>query len=101
LPTAISAFPERAERTLTAISGALVPKETTVNPITRCETPMNVASLEAPRTNASAPAMSNPRPIKKKRIAAMSIIRPFRQKGYEIINSFRSLKKQRSLLPIP
>ncbi len=38
-PSARSAWPERAEPTLTASSGALVPKATTVKPMTSGEMP--------------------------------------------------------------
>ena len=49
LPSARSGLPASAEPTDTAISGALVPKATTVRPTTSGETPKETASREAPR----------------------------------------------------
>ncbi len=61
LPIAIepaSGPPRSASPTLTASSGALVPKATTVRPITTLDIPVRAASRAAPRTSASAPATS-------------------------------------------
>jgi hypothetical protein len=55
LPTDRSACPDQAAWTLTANSGELVPKATTVKPITNGDTPTVAASREAPRTSHSAP----------------------------------------------
>ena len=55
LPSAISTWPDQADCTDTAISGALVPKATTVRPTTSGEMPKEIASFEAPRTSSSAP----------------------------------------------
>ena len=62
LPTAISPLPFSEAWMLTAVSGALVPNATTVKPMISGEMPKRAASLEAPRTNASAPATSSTRP---------------------------------------
>ncbi len=62
LPRAMSARPPRteprAEPTLTAVSGGLVPNATTVGPITNSKMPSVPASREAPCTRSSALAMS-------------------------------------------
>ena len=57
LPSARSACPASADTVLTAISGALVPKATTVRPITKGEMPNAAASFDAPRTSTSAPTV--------------------------------------------
>ena len=62
LPIARSGLPSSAAPTDTATSGALVPKATTVRPITSGEMPHDSAMREAPRTKASAPAMRAMRP---------------------------------------
>ncbi len=62
LPIARSGLPASAEPTDTAISGALVPKATTVRPTTSGDTPKETASREAPRTSTSAPTTSTARP---------------------------------------
>ena len=66
LPRDMSALPDRPAMTLTASSGELVPKATIVSPITRGDIPTSTASFDAPRTNASAPAMSRISPAMKK-----------------------------------
>ena len=62
LPTAMSAWPASPACTLTAISGALVPKATTVRPITSGEIPNRAARRAAPRTSNTAPAASSTSP---------------------------------------
>ncbi len=62
LPTATSARPFSAPCTLTASSGALVPKATTVRPMTSDERPKRRASAAAPLTSHSAPSHSATRP---------------------------------------
>ena len=57
-PSARSASPFIADITLTASSGALVPKATTVSPTTSGEMPIAEARLAAPLTRNSAPATS-------------------------------------------
>lgn len=52
----MSTWPDQADCTDTAISGALVPKATTVSPTTSGEMPKAMASLDAPRTSNSAPS---------------------------------------------
>ncbi len=56
LPIAMSAWPDQADCTDTAISGALVPNATTVRPTTSGEMPNDSDRREAPRTRSSAPA---------------------------------------------
>ena len=58
-----SIFPLSAAKAEEKISGAEVPKDTIVSPITRGETPMFRARADAPNTNLSAPQISptNPR----------------------------------------
>jgi hypothetical protein len=55
LPTLISALPSRALKKLTTNSGILVPKATTVRPITISLTFQRRAMEEAPSVNLSAP----------------------------------------------
>jgi len=62
LPTAISPLPLREACTLTAVSGALVPKATMVRPMISGGMPKRPASSAAPRTSTSAPATSSTRP---------------------------------------
>ncbi|MNN25702.1 hypothetical protein D3C81_1391850 [compost metagenome] len=62
LPTAMSPWPAKADCTLTAISGALVPKATTVRPMISGGMPNWAARRAAPRTSTSAPATSRIRP---------------------------------------
>jgi len=62
LPIAISPCPVKADRRLTTSSGALVPKATTVSPITSGETRSAAATATAPRTSSSAPAVSTASP---------------------------------------
>ena len=59
LPTAIPPAPASAACTLTTSSGALVPKATTVSPITSGVRPRRSARLAAPRTSALAPPVSS------------------------------------------
>ena len=54
LPTANSGLPSSAANTATRISGAEVPIETTVNPMSILETPRFVANAAAPDKNRSA-----------------------------------------------
>src|SRR5690606_12454837 len=63
LATARSGEPCKADKILTVSSGADVPKETTVRPITKEETRNLAAKDEAPRTNPSAPSTSSTKPI--------------------------------------
>ena len=72
LPRAIFPWPDQADCTETALSGALVPKAATVSPATRGEMPNTRASLEAPRTNSSAPTTSATRPSKNQIIVSSS-----------------------------
>ncbi len=65
LPRAMSEAPVKLARTLTASSGALVPKATTVRPITNGEMPKAEARREAPRTRASAPTTRKTAPARK------------------------------------
>ncbi|CAM5489405.1 hypothetical protein SSTU70S_03016 [Stutzerimonas stutzeri] len=65
LPTAISPWSATADCTLTAISGVLVPKATTVRPMISGEMPNCAASRAAPRTSNSAPATSSTRPANR------------------------------------
>ena len=62
LPRAMSAFPEKADCTVTAVSGELVPKATTVSPITTGEIPSDAARRDAPRTRSSAPEIKSATP---------------------------------------
>ena len=62
LPIARSGVPASAEPTDTAISGALVPKATTVRPTTSGDTPKETARREAPLTIRSAPTTRMVRP---------------------------------------
>ncbi len=62
LPNARSPCPRSTDITLTAISGELVPKATTVRPMISGGIPKRPASPEAPRTSASAPLMSSATP---------------------------------------
>ncbi|MNY72538.1 hypothetical protein D3C86_2111180 [compost metagenome] len=62
LPMAMSPLPARAACTLTAVSGALVPKATTVRPMISGGMPNCAARRAAPRTSTSAPATSSTRP---------------------------------------
>ena len=64
LPIAIS---ELQERTLMINSGAEVPKEITVSPITRSETFSLFAIDEAPETIRSAPFIKKTNPTTKRR----------------------------------
>ena len=62
LPTAISLAPWMAAVTLTASSGAEVPKATMVRPTSSGDTPRRRASADAPATNLSAPHTSSAKP---------------------------------------
>src|SRR6056297_3653858 len=66
LEMAIEPDPFMAAEILTANSGALVPKATTVNPIKSGETPKLDERPEAPSTSQSAPFTSNAMPMIKK-----------------------------------
>ncbi len=65
LPSAMSGAPVRLACRLTASSGELVPKATTVSPITSGEIPIAAANRDAPRTRASAPTMRSTIPATK------------------------------------
>jgi len=67
LPTMRSVAPRQAASIETATSEALVPKETTVRPITKGESPSQSASPLAPRTSSSEPTMSAASPSKNKK----------------------------------
>ncbi len=69
LPKEMAPRPCEAAMTLTASSGALVPKATTVRPITRGETPMSRASPVAPRTTVSPPNMRRASPTASSRMS--------------------------------
>ncbi len=62
LPMAISPWALNADWVLTAISGALVPKATTVSPTIRGEIPKPAARRAAPRTSTSAPITNKIKP---------------------------------------
>jgi hypothetical protein len=59
---------------LTAISGELVPKATTVKPTTRGVMPTVTAILDAPRTRISAPPVNNMRPMMNNMIEVVLMI---------------------------
>ena len=65
LPMAMSVLPSSTAPTLTATSGALVPKATMVSPTTSGLMPNDRASLDAPRTSTLAPMTSRIRPPRK------------------------------------
>lgn len=65
LAIANSPLPRNAALILIAISGALVPKETTVNPIIIGLTPIRAASFEPARTIVSPPAIKAAKPAMK------------------------------------
>jgi len=67
---------QQADRTLTASSGALVPKATTVRPITSGATPAAAASRAAPSTSSEAPPTSSPSPSTNSRMLCHSMARP-------------------------
>ena len=62
LVSAKSVDPSATENIFTTNSGMLVPKATTVIPITRLLTPKRLASPEAPLTKPSAPKTKNTKP---------------------------------------
>jgi hypothetical protein len=68
LPRLTSALPDSDAPTLTAISGALVPKATTVRPMTIGAMPSRVAIDDAPRTSHSAPSTRRTSPPSRNRI---------------------------------
>ena len=70
-PRAISLLPFKAAVTLTASSGALVPKATMVSPIIREGILRRLAIEEAPSTNKSAPLTSNKNPRIRKNTDAI------------------------------
>ena len=85
LPIAMSVWPSSTAPTDTAISGALVPKATTVSPTTSGEMPKDSASREAPRTSRSAPTTSAARPAMKSRrfmVGADSSGKTARRRGH-------------------
>ncbi|GLR72851.1 hypothetical protein GCM10007852_37590 [Agaribacter marinus] len=63
-PTAVSVLPARDAVALTTISGAEEPIATIVKPIIMGETPMFLASADAPYTNLSALQLSTNSPTK-------------------------------------
>ena len=65
LPMAMSVLPSSTAPTLTAISGALVPRATMVRPTTSGLMPNDSASLDAPRTSRLAPMTSRVSPPRK------------------------------------
>ena len=74
-PNEISLAPFNDAVTLTAASGALVPKATIVRPINRDGIPNDLATLELPSTNMSAhlinkniPIYHNNLPFRKKKL---------------------------------
>lgn len=74
LPKARSVWPLKADITLTASSGALVPKATTVRPTTKGEIPTAVASRAEPLTKNSALTTRITRPRTNKRmVTSMSV----------------------------
>jgi hypothetical protein len=75
LPTAMSACPCHAEEMLTASSGALVPRATTVRPTIRGEMPRDPARWAgAFYQHTSAPIVSSTRPITKSPRVTMSML---------------------------
>jgi hypothetical protein len=66
LPTTRSLCPARLDETDTASSGELVPRATMVRPMISGDRPTAAARREAPRTNSSAPTISNASPRMKK-----------------------------------
>lgn len=68
LPSAMSAWPAMDDLMLTASSGELVPKATTVSPIIRGVIPSPAAIFEAPRTKISAPIIRSVNPKIKSRM---------------------------------
>src|SRR6056297_1000896 len=71
-PTAILDCPESADSMLTASSGELVPKATTVRPMTSGEMPIREATLDAPRTSDSAPIIRKISPVTGRTICIMN-----------------------------
>ncbi len=65
-PIARSPDPESEDLIVTASSGELVPKATTVRPMTNGDNPASFASPAAPRTSASAPATRIATPTTKR-----------------------------------
>ena len=80
LPSARSAWPLKADITLTANSGALVPKATTVSPMTSGEIPHTAANREAPFTSHSALTTSRIKPSTSKPIV-VNVIAPEKLAG--------------------
>ena len=72
-PRTISPFPDINDLTLTANSGALVPKATIVNPINILEILKLPAILEAPSTNISAPLIKIIKPTTNNTISNIII----------------------------
>ena len=74
LPTAISFAPSSAAVTLTASSGADVPKATMVRPMISGDTPRRRARPDAPETNQSAPLTSRAKPATRQMTAKIGDI---------------------------
>ncbi len=72
----MSGEPPSAEPTLTAISGALVPKATTVRPMISEGMPAAAARREAPRTSSSAPSTSTMKPPMRRTASVMIRLHP-------------------------
>jgi hypothetical protein len=73
-PSASSGRPVRVERTVTTISGADVPRATTVSPTTTAGIPRIRARWAEPRTRSSAPARRTRRPRKKRRRGLSAVL---------------------------
>ena len=74
-PKTMSPLPEMIDLTLTANSGALVPKATMVRPMSILETLKWRATEEAPSTKMSAPFIKMTKPKMSNKIFRMSITR--------------------------
>jgi hypothetical protein len=72
-PKARSLWPAWTDWIVTANSGELVPKATTVRPITKGEIPKAAARRVAPRKRSSAPIISKPSPKMKRGRVTLSI----------------------------
>lgn len=80
VPNVMLSCPVSNDLMLTANSGELVPKATTVKPIIRGEILIANASLDAPLTNDSAPIIRRSNPVINRRIAKISF--GFRSASY-------------------
>ena len=76
LPKEISFIPFIDAVTLTAASGALVPKATIVNPMINDGIPSDLATLEHPSTNQSAHLINKINPITSKIILSICSLLP-------------------------